>query len=582
MKKSALALACMVFLLNLQAQQAGKIKMSEYIGVNSNVAAYDQRYLADLARCTKWIREYHSWAHYEAANDYYKWDNITTHPQGYTWPDHTRFMNECRQLGMNVLISVLNKPAWAGSDRGAYHTGDGSQAQHYLERLEFIGQLVARYGAQKVDQSLLETADKLTGLNYIRYFEDDNEPDYWWENPRWPAEKYAVYCNAVHDGYGVETSSDYPLLGIKSVDSTAVHVLAGMASETPAYIQKVLENSNGRVPFDIINIHTYCTDQKNGYSPENENYGLEKKLGSFMQWCRSTLPGMPVWLTEFGWDTYIDKGVHSYIYAPPLQQANYILRSYLVSLHMGFEKAFLFMDKDPNSTHTQQYSSSGLLKDKNAGLQKKPSYYFLATMQHVLGNAFYDTTLVYGEPAGNNEIYGFRFHGETDEDIYVFWTRGKNTATDNGASTPYRLHLDDQPKDAYSILPRDKDMDGDTLVHDAKGNYIDLVLSETPQFIVIPQNSTSSVYTGKNDMEVRIYSNPAGERINISLLNAASQKIKVSVHSSDGRLLQVLADQVFEAGTNCLSFGKNYSAGTYLVNITAGNFRKSEKVMITK
>jgi hypothetical protein len=582
MKKSLLALICIVFLLKLQAQQAGNIKMSGYIGVNSNVAAYDQRYLTDLSRCTKWIREYHSWAHYEAANDYYKWDSITTHPQGYTWPDHTRFMNECRKLGIQVLISVLNKPSWAGSDRGAYHTGDGSRPQDYLERLEFIGQLVARYGAQKVDKSLLETADKYTGLNYIRYFEDENEPDYWWENPRWPAEKYAVYCNAVHDGYGVETSSDYPLLGIKSVDSTAVHVLAGMASETPAYIKKVLENSNGRVPFDVINIHTYCTDQKNGYSPENENYGLEKKLGSFMQWCRSTLPGMPVWLTEFGWDTYIDKGVHSYVYAPPLQQANYILRSYLVSLHMGFEKAFLFMDKDPNSTHTLQYSSSGLLKDKNAGLQKKPSYYFLATLQHVLGNAFYDTTLVYGEPAGNNEIYGFRFHGETDEDIYVFWTRGTNTATDNGASAPYRLHLDYQPKDAYSILPRDKDMDGDTLVHEIKGNYIDLVLSETPQFIVVPQNRTSAVFTGSNNMEVRIYPNPAGERLNISLLNSDSRKIKVSVHSSDGRLLQVLADQVFEAGTNCLSFGKNYNAGTYLVNITSGNFRKSEKVLITK
>jgi hypothetical protein len=96
------------------------------------------------------------------------------------------------------------------------------------------------------------------------------------------------------------------------------------------------------------------------------------------------------------------------------------------------------------------------------------------------------------------------------------------------------------------------------------------------------KNSTSSVSTGTNNLEVRIYPNPADERLNISLLNTGSRKVKVSVHSSDGRLLQVLADQVFETGQNCLSFGKNYSAGTYLVNITSGNFRKSEKVLITR
>src|SRR5665647_403501 len=86
----------------LQAQDTSKITMSDFMGINTNVAAYDNKFLADLSKSVKWIREYHDWSQYEAANNYYKWDNITTQPQGYTWPEHTDFMKECQKLGISV------------------------------------------------------------------------------------------------------------------------------------------------------------------------------------------------------------------------------------------------------------------------------------------------------------------------------------------------------------------------------------------------------------------------------------------------------------------------------------------------
>ncbi|MDP2113628.1 MAG: hypothetical protein Q8K69_06185 [Bacteroidota bacterium] len=39
-----------------------------------------------------------------------------------------------------------------------------------MERLEFIGQLVARYGSKKINPLLLETADKATGLNQLIFY----------------------------------------------------------------------------------------------------------------------------------------------------------------------------------------------------------------------------------------------------------------------------------------------------------------------------------------------------------------------------------------------------------------------------
>jgi hypothetical protein len=312
----------------LQAQNTPKTTMADYMGINTNVAAYDNNYLADLSKCVKWIREYHNWAHYEAANNYYKWDNITTQPQGYTWPEHTDFMKECRKLGINILIDVLDKPDWAGTSPIPVTTGTGANASDYLERLEFIGQLVARYGSKKINTSLLETADKATGLNFIKYYEDDNEPDYTWKTPLWTAVNYAKYCNAVHDGFGVQTDADHPLLGIKSVDPDAKHVMAGLASADTIYVNKVLTSSGGRIPFDVLNMHWYCSDHTNAYSPENEKYGYEVSYRNFFKWKNRVLPNIPVWMTEFGWDTYLAaNNQHSYTYAPALQQANYILRS---------------------------------------------------------------------------------------------------------------------------------------------------------------------------------------------------------------------------------------------------------------
>src|SRR5690606_15102398 len=118
----------------------------------------------------------------------------------------------CQKLGVQVLIDALSNPAWVGSTPIPNNSGDGSNATDYMEKLEFLGQLVARYGSKKINKSLLETTDKVTRLNYIQYYEDENEPSYWWNTPLWPAENYAKYCNAAHDGFGVETSSEFPLL----------------------------------------------------------------------------------------------------------------------------------------------------------------------------------------------------------------------------------------------------------------------------------------------------------------------------------------------------------------------------------
>ena len=581
--KSILFLITFLLVSNfIQSQNVPKITMSDYIGINTNVAAYDNKYLADLSKCVKWIREYHDWSHYEAANNYYKWDNITTQPQGYTWPDHNLFMNECRKYGINVLIDVLGKPSWVGTSPIPNNSGTGTNASDYMERLEFIGQLVARYGSKKINTSLLETADKASGLNMIKYYEDDNEPDYTWKSPPCTAASYAKYCNAVHDGFGVQTDADHPLLGIKSVDPDAKHVLAGMASSDTVYVNNVLKASGGRVPFDVLNVHHYCSDLANAYSPENEKYGYEVKYRNFFRWKNRVLPDIPVWMTEFGWDTYLaPDNKHSYTYAPNQQQANYILRSYLVLLKLGFEKAFLFMDTDGNSKDILQYSSSGLLTDKATKYAKKKSYYYLATMQNVLGKCEYTKTVSYKQLSGNNEIYCIEFTNPANfEKVFALWTRKTGSNTDNGAQTNYQFVPGFQIKSAYAVLPADTDMDGDTINPIITDDKIELKLTETPQFVFVSERSTFSNMQPSGKFELNVFPNPANAEVQISLSVPEKQMVNVSAFSTDGVLVKTLADGPIEQGIHHFTFGAGLVAGAYFIRVNSNSEKTIRKVIL--
>ena len=566
----------------IQAQNTPTNLMSDYMGINTNVVAYDNKYLADLSKCVKWIREYHDWSQYEAANNYYKWDNITKEPQGYTWPEHTDFMKECRRLGINILIDALGKPSWAGASPIPITTGSGINASDYIEKLEFMGQLVARYGSKKISTNLLETADKATGLNYIKYYEDENEPDYTWKSPLWPAASYAKYCNAVHDGFGVTTDSEHPLLGIKSVDPDAMHVMAGLASSDTIYLGKVMAASGGRVPFDVLNMHWYCTDLTNAYSPENEKYGYEISFSKFFKWKNRVVPNVPVWMSEFGWDTYLaSDNKHSYTYAPALQQANYLMRSYMVLLKMGFEKAFLFMDTDTDSKNIIQYASSGLLSDKTSKYTKKVSYYYLATMQNVLGKTEFSKVLAYKEPSGSNEIYGIEFaNPATSEKVLVMWTRKTGTNTDDGSKSIYQLDIGYKTQYAYSVVPVDQDMDGDTLRYNISGQSIELNLTETPQFVVVSGSSTHSMIQPTRDSNLEIYPNPAKSEVKISLSVPDRQKINLSAYTVSGLLVKTLVDGWVDEGIHQYIFGKGYQPGTYLLSVKTETGTKSRKVIL--
>ncbi|WP_159523051.1 glycosyl hydrolase [Sunxiuqinia indica] len=483
-----------VFLITCFSQvvsQENEDKFSEFVGANTFLGEYNKQYLADLSSCVKWVREYHAWSHYEKQNDRYSWADTTSRKDD-VWARHYEFLETCRELGVQVLLDVLNRPDWVNDEHIPNNTGDGSKSSDYIERIEFVSQLVARYGSTKIDTALLETEDKTSGTGYVKYFEDDNEPNYWWKIPAWSAADYAQYCIGVHAGSGLQTTNEYPLLGIKSVDPNAMHVMAGLAKIDTLYISEVMKACNGQIPFDILNVHMYCSDHKDySFSPENEEHGFETYFFEYLKWKNRVLPDMPVWLTEFGWDTYKNEdGQHSYAYATPESQANYLLRSFLILKHLGFEKAFMYMAGDTDSKEILQYATCGLFMDKKNKLKKKLSYYYLATLQRILGDLVYDKALTYRQKHGENEVFNLKFTDRSSKkNVLVLWTRKIESDHDSGVKTEYQIEVTKDVNNAYLIKPNYLDMDGDTTLVKPQGGNLGVVLTETPQFLVIENDN---------------------------------------------------------------------------------------------
>jgi len=537
----------------------------DFVGINSNVGAYDDGIVGDLAKAAVWMREYHRWEFFEQVKDIYGWDDTTPAYNGWTWPFHTRFLNECIKYGMQLVICAERSTKWAsanGLETGPpYGDRDGTSETDYFDKAEFIAQLVARYGARKVDKSLVQTADGLTGLNIVHYYEDENEPDQTWWQPTWPGDRYAKYLNAVHDGYKCENAAGYPLIGIKNADSTAVHVLGGLTGDNLAYLNAILANTDGRIPFDVLNFHHYCSSLSagtRGKSPEQEMVGFEKTVANLIRWRDSKVPGMPVWCTEFGWDTYKNsQNRTSYVYAPESSQANYLLRSLMLLMGYGLEKAFVFFDKDPGSEDILQFSSAGILTDKVHGLEPKTAYYYLVTLQNRLGGWRFRRVERYRE--GNPELFEYDFVDPSDSaaECRVLWCRKPRSNEDDGTAVADVRVERNGIVSARIVTPMDKSETGEEspLAVENVGTAASAVtvprVSETPVFLFLETNSASNVASrtaGPEGFSLSVYPNPVNASAILEFDMKIRARIRVSLFDLKGRKIDDLLDEPREAG----------------------------------
>jgi hypothetical protein len=374
-----------------------------------------------------WVRfENMKWPMMSPQPDVYKFDGSV----GPWHVNHDAIVESYRAQGIHVLPFLFQTPEYASSAptdieshrRMSYPPKDNAQMG------DFVFQTVARYGSRKHPAAQLKSPDKKTGLDAINVYEIWNEPNL--QAPSWGPwvgtdaqfmEMFRPAAEAVKraDPTARVTNGGYAGIGVETVDKLRTHTYA-----------------DGKKPLDfvdVLNVHYYSGQTAPEIATVDTNVDrsgskegartYEDELRRLSAWRARYKPGMPIWLTETGYDTAGPYGIPE-----PLQAAR-LPRVIMMALAEGIEKVMVY--REGGSTPSQ-HAASGLLR--NDGSQK-PSWFSYATLIRELDGATDGRRLPHPDP--QVRLYSWKRGNET---LLSAWTvegtaklnlnLGRSTVTD--------------------------------------------------------------------------------------------------------------------------------------------------------
>ncbi len=456
------------------------ILMGDFIGVNQDYRLYQDNSETDFARVSKWLRDYVRMYCIEPSERNYAGidgsGGCGSRPYNF---NYDAFYRNLKAAGVNVLHDnhwSAGFANWTNKDDDlppVPRAGAGQKPDDFLKHSQLFYQLAGLYGANnRLNPANLLTPDKQPGQQLVQAFENWNEPNGWWKGTgQFTKEQFYNMLVADYDG----DRGRLPLAGIKSADSKALVVMGGLASPDLNYLYGIqgLANLNGRdFPADVINVHDYATNGKIGLPPEQGQ--LRERVEKVVKWRNAYAPNRQVWVTEFGWDTFRNGNNYSSTWASLQNQANWILRAFILYRAAGVDKAFDFLYND-DAPSPDLYESSGLVGDDKI---KKPGYYYLAQLQDLVGQLTLDREIA----TGRGDILNFAFKNpNANNGVFVTW----KTSGDGSSVSNYVLQLPQNVTGSCTVNV----LSGNSLspvrsqVAVSARHQLNLTITETPAFI---------------------------------------------------------------------------------------------------
>ena len=181
---------------------------------------------------------------------------------------------------------------------------------------------------------------------------------------------------------------------------------------------------------DVLTIHSYAQLEnwptwRRSFPEDPALPRYLKDIDDLCRWRDEHAKGKPVWITEFGYDSTTQPQEETGDFAKWVgvtdeQQAEWLVRSYLVFSSMPVERAYLyfFNDEDKASLH----ASAGLTRH----FKPKPSFHAVSHLQRTIGDYRF-ARIVKKEPGLRVQEY----HAATGNEVmWVVWTptlEGKET-----------------------------------------------------------------------------------------------------------------------------------------------------------
>ncbi|MBR1376408.1 MAG: hypothetical protein IJ565_01140 [Bacilli bacterium] len=445
-----------------------ELTIDQKIGMNGHVDVPK-----DILFAGSVVREYHNfgWSITENGQMYFN---------RFSWWDFDNYYKTLSENGITILPciqmgeqTIFNRNR---NEKPVVKGDDTTDPLSYKIHSSYLFNYAARYGSTKVDTSRLnldpnETVK--TGLGYIHYYEDWNEPDKTWQGPdaQFNSTELAAMLSADYDGHEGRLGENY---GIKNADPTSKLVMGGMAggSAMVTWLTEMQEWANvnrtdKKLPLDVINYHQYAGT----HSPENSTFVSDAQ--KIIAWRDTYASDKEIWITEFGWDTNLGSTKHA---APSEDtQRDWIIREYLIGDRIGLDRMTVYdaLNDGPSSDSTQ-YSTSGLATKVSEGTVKKSSWYGVNTLKYTLKG--YRLSSVVKE---DNEMYIYKYTNGVDI-YYVLWSPTENGTVIND----YNLEVGNNKTATITVL-KDKEALGVTTDLEVNDTKVTVNVSESPIFVKV-------------------------------------------------------------------------------------------------
>lgn len=556
--------------------------MDKFIGVNGFI---DDP--AEILKVAGHVREYHNWNWNEgngpfgdpSASTYQKYPNnaIKVNPSYPGWWFDDYYEDNISD-SLDIFPCIQSSVSWltaGGADKPVVEGSSCTIPSSYKEHAHFMYQYAARYGSKTVADNLIILATgqtRVTGLNYLTYFENWNEQDRWWEGREayFTPYEFAAMSSADYDGH-LGTMGDH--FGVKTADPDAKFVMGGLAGLKLDYIKAMKfwsdHHRGGSFPAEVLNFHHYSNDAESngtqtvGISPEADN--VEQKLKELVDYRDTHLPDMEIWLTEFGYDT--DPG--SIQRAPVIDtlpqqevQGMWLIRYYLICAAAGLDRATMYMIRDVGNGGPTKYSTSGLTSSRTNGHVKKRSWYYVYTLKNTLkGYRFQEEV-----SSGRADVKIYKFRKDDGKVAYALWC----PTSENKIVSNYDLPVTSGINSVKMIKLKNGLTSGEQQSLPVINNTATLNVSEKPIFIL---EETSMVTSSLKLAEETVKVSPTlvSDKItievplscNAEILNMQGKKIK-KLSLKEGNQVESLAD---------------LQPGVYIIVLHSGAERITKKIV---
>ncbi len=403
----------------------------DFMGINGHTVQFRPNLYAATCRL---VRDYHSFS-WDVGDETHYWPQFPFARNRVNWEEvYGSWKREGFEINVSIMFNGISFEQWTDLERDA----------------NTYGFAFARFFGPNSE------------LNLVTSVEIGNEPGH-------------------YDDATYRKLFENMARGLRVGDPKIKILTCNMTTEKSDRYARSLESLRGLESlYDVISIHVYAAVE--GWPtwrrsfPEDPGIDYLKTIENVIAWRDHNAKGKEIWITEFGWDASTKRPPAEGDFAgwedvSDLQQAQYIVRSFLVFSRMAVDRAYIYFFNDSDEPHV--HGSSGLTRN----FQPKPSFYAVSHLYRIMGN--YRFQRVITEKTDELYIYEFAHEDDPDRRVLAIWS-----PTEAGREDIARVPLNGGEVLGATRTSLTADSSSSVVI-ETDGDYMEIKYGESPVFVSV-------------------------------------------------------------------------------------------------